>query len=143
MGRGASRRDWPMAARAACRAGGTGKAASLAGVDPRPPRDDPFSRVQATAVCGVFGHDRGHHRREREGPRTLRIRAYEKSTCTPAVTPATFPAPRPIPHEADLFFDRGRAAFSARRRSAKRAWQRRIDAIAVTIQMGGTVYDLE
>ena len=99
-----------------------------------------FRGVQGTAVCGVFGLTIAL---TGAGERTLKHHGvdYERVYLHPGSHAGYFPGAKPI--HMKLLFDSGSGRILGAQAIGEEGTARRIDVIAVAIQMGGTVFDLE
>jgi NADPH-dependent 2,4-dienoyl-CoA reductase/sulfur reductase-like enzyme/rhodanese-related sulfurtransferase len=99
-----------------------------------------FRGVQGTAVCGVFGLTIAL---TGACERTLRHRGvpYEKVYLHPGSHVGYYPGAKPI--HMKLLFDPGSGRILGAQAVGEEGTARRIDVIAMAIQMGGTVFDLE
>ncbi|MCG8605565.1 FAD-dependent oxidoreductase, partial [bacterium] len=99
-----------------------------------------FRGVQGTAVCGVFGLTIAL---TGASERTLRNHdiAYEKVYLHPGSHVGYYPGAKPI--HMKLLFDANDGHILGAQAVGEEGTARRIDVIAMSIQMGGTVFDLE
>ncbi len=100
-----------------------------------------FRGVQATAVCGVFGLTVAMTGASEKSLERAGITAYEKVYLHPGSHAGYFPGAKPI-HMKLLFSTEDGRVLGAQAVGEEGA-ERRIDVIAMAIQMGATVFDLE
>jgi NADPH-dependent 2,4-dienoyl-CoA reductase/sulfur reductase-like enzyme/rhodanese-related sulfurtransferase len=100
-----------------------------------------FRGVQGTAVCGVFGLTVAATGASERSLRRNGITDYEKVYLHPGNHASYFPDARPI--HLKLLFSRTDGRILGAQAVGEADVARRIDVIAMALQMGGTVYDLE
>ncbi len=100
-----------------------------------------FRGVQATAVCGVFGLTVAMTGASEKSLERAGIAAYEKVYLHPGSHAGYFPGAKPI--HMKLLFSTEDARVLGAQAVGEEGAERRIDVIAMAIQMGATVFDLE
>ena len=104
-------------------------------------RDSRFRGVQATAVCGVFGMTAALTGATEKVLRQTGIGDFESVYLHPADHAGYYPGAKPI--HLKLTFRRSDGLLLGAQAVGEQGVERRIDVIAMAIQMGGTVFDLE
>lgn len=100
-----------------------------------------FRGVQGTAVCGVFGLTVAATGASERSLRRHGMTDYEKVYLHPGNHASYFPNARPI--HLKLLFSRAEGRILGAQAIGEADVARRIDVIAMALQMGGTVFDLE
>ena len=100
-----------------------------------------FRGVQGTAVCGVFGLTVAATGASERSLRRNGIADYAKVYLHPGNHASYFPDAKPI--HLKLLFSRADGRIFGAQAVGEADVARRIDVIAMALQMGGTVYDLE
>jgi NADPH-dependent 2,4-dienoyl-CoA reductase/sulfur reductase-like enzyme/rhodanese-related sulfurtransferase len=104
-------------------------------------RPRPFRGVQATAVCGLFGLTIATTGASERGLRRVGNIAYEKVYLHPGHHAGYYPGARPI--HLKLLFRVPDGRILGAQAIGEDGTEKRIDVIAMAIQMGATVFDLE
>lgn len=99
-----------------------------------------FRGIQATAVCGVFGLTVATTGASEKALARAGV-AYEKVYLHPGSHAGYYPGARPI--HMKLLFATGDGRLLGAQAVGESDVARRVDVIAMALQMGGTVYDLE
>lgn len=107
--------------------------------------DAGYHGTQGSSIAKVFDHGR-EHRRKREDPRQARPREgcadFETVTITQNNHASYYPGAVPMTCSS-CSLRRTASRFSARRSSARTAWDKRIDVIGVATRLGASVFDLK
>jgi len=101
----------------------------------------PFRGVQGTAVCGVFGLTAAL---TGESERSLKLAGhdhYDKIYLNPGHHAAYYPGAKPI--FIKLLFDRVSGKVLGFQAVGEDGVEKRVDVVAMALQLGATVYDLE
>jgi NADPH-dependent 2,4-dienoyl-CoA reductase/sulfur reductase-like enzyme/rhodanese-related sulfurtransferase len=104
-------------------------------------RPSRFRGVQATAVCGVFDLTVAMTGASEKALARAGYQTAESVYLHPGHHVSYFPGARPI--HLKLTFDRGDGRILGAQAIGEEGAERRIDVIAMAMQKGGTVYDLE
>jgi NADPH-dependent 2,4-dienoyl-CoA reductase/sulfur reductase-like enzyme/rhodanese-related sulfurtransferase len=104
-------------------------------------RPRPFRGVQGTAVCGFFGLTAALTGATEKSLKRSGINDYERVYLHPGHHVAYYPGARPI--HLKLLFERQSGRVLGAQAVGEEGVEKRIDAISVAIQKGGTVFDLE
>jgi NADPH-dependent 2,4-dienoyl-CoA reductase/sulfur reductase-like enzyme/rhodanese-related sulfurtransferase len=100
-----------------------------------------FRGVQATSVCGLFGLTVATTGASEKALNRAGIENYEKVYLHPGNHVSYYPGAKPI--HIKLLFSRDDGRILGAQAIGEADVARRIDVIAMAIQVGGTVYDLE
>ena len=100
-----------------------------------------FRGVQATSVCGLFGLTVATTGASEKALNRAGIENYEKVYLHPGNHVSYYPGAKPI--HIKLLFSRDDGRILGAQAIGEADVARRIDVIAMAIQLGGTVYDLE
>jgi NADPH-dependent 2,4-dienoyl-CoA reductase/sulfur reductase-like enzyme/rhodanese-related sulfurtransferase len=100
-----------------------------------------FRGVQGTAICGVFGLTVAMTGASEKALKRAGIKNYQKVYLHPGSHVGYYPGAKPI--HIKLLFSESDGRILGAQAVGESDVARRIDVIAMTIQMGGTVYDLE
>ncbi|RMF22113.1 MAG: CoA-disulfide reductase [Deltaproteobacteria bacterium] len=106
-----------------------------------PAGESTFRGVQATAVCGVFGLTVAMTGASEKSLERAGITAYEKVYLHPGSHAGYFPGAKPIHMKLLFSTDDGRVLGA--QAVGEEGAERRVDVIAMAIQMGASVFDLE
>ncbi len=104
-------------------------------------RDSKFRGVQSTAVCGAFGLTIAATGASEKSLRQCGITDYEKIYLHPDSHAAYYPGANPM--HMKLLFSRQEGKVLGAQAIGEDGDEKRIDVIAMAIQMGATVFDLE
>ncbi len=104
-------------------------------------RDSRFRGVQATAVCGFFGLTAALTGATEKALRLAGIEDFQAVYLHPAQHAGYYPGARPI--HLKLLFRASDGLLLGAQAVGEEGVERRIDVIAMAIQMGATVFDLE
>lgn len=104
-------------------------------------RDSTFRGVQGTSVCGVFDLVVAATGASEKALRRAGIEDYEAIYLHPGHHVGYYPGSRPI--HMKLIFARADGRVLGVQAVGEKGVERRVDVIAMAIQMGATVYDLE
>jgi len=104
-------------------------------------RDSRFRGVQATAVCGAFGLTAAMTGANEKAIQAAGITGYEKIYLHPVQHASYYPGAKPL--HMKLLFSRADGKILGAQAVGEEGAERRIDVIAMAMQMGATVYDLE
>lgn len=104
-------------------------------------RDSSFRGVQGTAICGVFGLAVAATGASEKALRRAGVGDYEKIYLHPNQHAGYFPGAKPI--HLKLLFRKSDGRILGAQGVGEEDVARRIDVIAMALQKGGTVYDLE
>lgn len=104
-------------------------------------RDSVFRGVQGTAICGVFGLQVATTGASEKSLRRRGVHEYEKVYLHPGHHAGYYPGARKI--HLKLIFHKTDGVILGAQAVGEEGVDRRIDVIAMAIQKGGTVYDLE
>jgi len=104
-------------------------------------RDMRFRGVQGTAICGVFGLTVAMTGASEKALKRAGIENYQKVYLHPGSHVGYYPGAKPIHIKLLFSVDDGRIL--GVQAVGESGVARRVDVIAMAIQMGGTVYDLE
>ena len=100
-----------------------------------------FRGVQATAVCGMFGLTVAMTGASEKTLKRLGIAGYDKVYLHPNDHAAYYPGAKPI--HMKLLFSCGDGRVLGAQAVGEEGVEKRIDVIAMAIQKGATIYDLE
>jgi NADPH-dependent 2,4-dienoyl-CoA reductase/sulfur reductase-like enzyme/rhodanese-related sulfurtransferase len=100
-----------------------------------------FRGVQATAVCGMFGLTVAMTGASEKTLKRLGIAGYDKVYLHPNDHAAYYPGAKPI--HMKLLFSRNDGRVLGAQAVGEEGVEKRIDVIAMAIQKGATIYDLE
>jgi NADPH-dependent 2,4-dienoyl-CoA reductase/sulfur reductase-like enzyme/rhodanese-related sulfurtransferase len=100
-----------------------------------------FRGVQATAVCGMFGLTVAMTGASEKTLKRLGIAGYDKVYFHPNDHAAYYPGAKPI--HMKLLFSRNDGRVLGAQAVGEEGVEKRIDVIAMAIQKGATIYDLE
>jgi NADPH-dependent 2,4-dienoyl-CoA reductase/sulfur reductase-like enzyme/rhodanese-related sulfurtransferase len=104
-------------------------------------RPRPFRGVQGTAVCGLFGMTAALTGATEKSLRRAGIGGYERVYLHPGHHVGYYPGARPM--HLKLLFDRTSGRVLGAQAVGQEGVEKRIDVIAMAIQKGATVFDLE
>lgn len=104
-------------------------------------RNSQFRGVQGTSICGVFGLSVASTGASEKSLARAGITDYEKVYLHPAQHVGYYPGAKPI--RLKLIFRKSDGRILGAQAIGEEAVDKRIDVIATSIQLGGTVYDLE
>lgn len=104
-------------------------------------RDSRFRGVQATAVCGVFGLTVAMTGASEKALVRAGVRDFGKIHLHPNHHVTYYPGAKPI--HMKLLFRKEDGRILGAQAVGERDVEKRIDVIAMALQLGGTVYDLE
>jgi NADPH-dependent 2,4-dienoyl-CoA reductase/sulfur reductase-like enzyme/rhodanese-related sulfurtransferase len=100
-----------------------------------------FRGVQATAICGVFDLTVASTGASEKSLRRAGITDYEKVYLHPSNHAGYYPGAKPI--QMKLLFRKSDGRILGAQAVGEKDVDKRIDVIAMAIQLGGTVFDLE
>ncbi len=101
----------------------------------------PFRGVQGTAVCGLFGLTAAVTGESEKYLKAAGYRDYAKVYLHPGHHVAYYPNAKPI--FIKLLFDRRNGKVLGFQAVGEEGVEKRVDVVAMALQMGGTVFDLE
>ncbi len=101
----------------------------------------PFRGVQGTAVCGLFGLTAAVTGESEKSLKAAGYQDYGKVYLHPGHHVAYYPNARPI--FIKLLFDRRNGKVLGFQAVGEEGVEKRVDVVAMALQMGGTVFDLE
>jgi NADPH-dependent 2,4-dienoyl-CoA reductase/sulfur reductase-like enzyme/rhodanese-related sulfurtransferase len=104
-------------------------------------RSSSFRGVQGTAICGVMGLTVGMTGASEKSLKRTGIRDYEKIYLHPRQHAAYFPGSKPI--HLKLLYRKAAGRILGAQAVGFEGVDKRVDVIAMAIQKGGTVFDLE
>jgi len=104
-------------------------------------RDSSFRGVQATAICGAFGLTVATTGASEKALRRAGVTGYEKIYLHPNHHAGYYPGAKPI--HLKLLFRESDGRILGAQGVGEEDVARRIDVIAMALQKGGTVFDLE
>ena len=104
-------------------------------------RPRPFRGVQGTAVCGLFGVTAALTGATEKSLKRAGIDNYERIYLHPGHHVAYYPGARPI--HLKLLFERETGRVLGAQAVGEEGVEKRIDVLAMAIQKGATVFDLE
>jgi rhodanese-related sulfurtransferase len=104
-------------------------------------RPRPFRGVQGTAVCGLFGVTAALTGATEKSLQRAGISDYERVYLHPGHHVAYYPGARPI--HLKLLFERETGRVLGAQAVGEEGVEKRIDVLAMAIQKGATVFDLE
>lgn len=104
-------------------------------------RDSRFRGVQATAICGAFGLTVATTGASEKALRRAGVTDFEKIYLHPNHHAGYYPGAKPI--HLKLLFQKSDGRILGAQGVGEEDVARRIDVIAMALQKGGTVYDLE
>ncbi len=105
------------------------------------PKSRQFRGVQGTAVCGIFGLTVATTGTNEKTLRQMGVSTFEKVYLHPGNHVGYFPGAKPI--HMKLLFDTEDGRILGAQAAGEEGVARRIDVIAMAIQMQATVFDLE
>jgi rhodanese-related sulfurtransferase len=103
-------------------------------------RDTHFRGVQATAVCGVFGMTVASTGASEKALKRANITDYEKIYLHPGHHVGYYPGSKPI--HLKVLFRHSDGRILGAQALGEEGVEKRIDIIAMALQLGGTVHDL-
>jgi len=104
-------------------------------------RDGEFPGVQGTAICGVFGLQVASTGASEKALIRAGVSGFEKIYLHPNQHAGYYPGARPI--HLKVIFRKEDGRILGAQAVGEEGVDRRIDVVAMAIQMGGTVFDLE